>query len=106
MNIYDSRIKRESRLRSFDNVKDWFSKISTFEKLVVAEFFQNEYELIECCECHITWHKIILIKKSVHKRFCELIKEIEQKTERVRRKAERIKKTQKQKKIQSTEQKI
>ena len=99
MNIYDSRIKRENRLRSFDNVKDWFSKIFTFEKLVVAEFFQNKYDLIECCECHIIWRKTILInQKSDHNFFCELIQEIEQKTERVKRKTERIKETQKRKK--------
>ena len=107
MNKYDSSIKRESRLRFFDNVKNWLSTVFLFEKLIVIEFFQNEYELIECCECHIIWHKIILIKKKfVHKFSCELIKKIEQKIERVKRKTERIKKVQKQKKTQSTEQKI
>ena len=104
MSKYDISAKR---LRSFDNVKDWFSTTSSPEELVLIGFFQNTYELIECRECHITWHKIILIeKKFVHKFSCGLIKEIEQKTERVKRKAERVKKAQKQKKIQLTEQKI
>ena len=104
MSKYDISARR---LRIFDNVKDWFSKVSTLEKLIVTEFIQNEYELIECCECFITWHKIILIeKKSVHKFSSELIKEIEQKTERVKRRTERTQKAQKQKKIQLTEQKI
>ena len=99
MNNYDSSIKRESRLRFFDNVKDWSSKASTLEKLIVAEFFHNKYELIECCECHITWHKITLIKKkSDHEFFYELIEKLEQKIERVKRKAERIEKVQKRKK--------
>ena len=105
MNNYDFSIKRESRLRSFDNVKDWSSKASTFEELIVAKFFHNKYELIECCECHITWHKITLIKKkSDHEFSCELIEELEQKIERVKRRAERIEKAQERKKKKAQKQ--
>ena len=104
MGNYDTPAKR---LRSFDNVKDWPSTAPSPEELAVIGFFQNTYELVECRECHITWHKITLIeKKPVHKSSCELIKEIEQKTERVKRKAERAKEAQEQKEIQLAEQKV
>ena len=72
MNKYDIF---EKRLRIFD-IENWFSRYFTSEKLIDVEFYQKR-NLIKCSNCHVNFHKVVLINyKSYHNFDCSLIEEI------------------------------
>ena len=109
MNKYDIF---EKRLRIFD-IENWFSKYFTSEKLVDAEFYQKR-NLIKCSNCHVNFHRVVLMNyKSYHNFDCSLVEKIKLEVEltklqfHIQAKAKILTiELFKQKKVQSIEQKI
>ena len=109
MNKYDIS---EKRLRIFD-IENWFSKYFTSKKLIDVEFYQKR-NLIKCSNCHVNFHKIVLMNyKSYYNFDCSLVEKIKFEIELTKLQSHIRAKTKiltiellKQKKTQLIEQKI
>ena len=109
MNKYDISAKR---LHIFD-IKNWFSSYFTSRELVDVDFYKKR-NLIRCSDCRVSFHSLVLrLYKSYHNFDCSLVEKIKLEIELTRLQSHIQAKAEilaielfKQKKAQSTEQKI